>query len=360
MTKLPALLLGFLFLAPFTSFAQAPEQFRVKVLTASEPYTETLPGFTQDTTIQDLTVEVLTGPQVGETIELSNDYFTSSVGDTFFITSIRSHSGEYVYSVGEPDRRMPLILITLLAIAAVIGLGGIAGFRAILALGASISLIVFVLVPMLLAGHSPLLLGSIVAIGILAIVMALTHGFSKTTLAAFIGTSIAVVVAALLALATTHFAKISGFAADSSVFLNTLTNGNLDLSGIFLSAIIIGMVGVLDDVAVTQASAVRELLASGISKQEALIRSMRIGKEHVGALVNTLALAYAGASLPLLLVFAHSTTELSLILNRELFAAEIIRTAIGTIGIVLAVPLTTFIAILFLTGKEKSVHTHSH
>ena len=364
MKKISSVLIGVFALlfafAPTTVFAQQPEQFRVKVIDASVPREEILPGFEQTTTIQDLTVEVLSGPQKGEVIELSNDYFVSSLGDTFFVTSITSHSGENIYAVGEPDRRMTLILITILAIAAVIALGGLAGFRAILALAGSIGLIVFVLVPMLLAGYSPLILGSAVAILILAVVMALTHGISKTTFAAFIGTSVAVMVAALLALATTYFAKISGFASDSSVFLNTLTNGNLDLSGIFLSAIIIGMVGVLDDVAVTQASAVREMLASGLSKQEALVRSMRIGKEHVGALVNTLALAYAGASLPLLLVFAHSTTELSLILNKELFAAEIIRTAVGTIGIVLAVPLTTFIAILFLTGKEKGGHGHHH
>lgn len=360
MTRVFSIILLASFLLPLPVLAQAPEQYRVKVLSAQEPYTETLPGFTQSTTIQDLSVEVLTGPQKGEILEISNDYFLSNPGDTFFITSIQSHTGEYVYSVGEPDRRMTLIAITLLAVIAVIALGGIAGFRALIALGVSIGLIIFVLVPMLLAGYSPLLLGSAVAIVILALVMAFTHGVSKTTFAAFIGTSIAVVSAALLALATTYFAKISGFAADSTVFLNTLTDGSLDLSGIFLSAIIIGMVGVLDDVAVTQASAVRELLASGISKQEALVRSMRIGKEHVGALVNTLSLAYAGASLPLLLVFAHSTTELSLILNRELFAAEIIRTAVGTIGIVLAVPLTTFIAVLFLTGKEKSIHSHNH
>tara|TARA_B100000508_G_scaffold60333_1_gene47092 strand:- start:136597 stop:137676 length:1080 start_codon:yes stop_codon:yes gene_type:complete len=359
MTKLGTLFLGLLLL-PSLALAGEPEQFRVKVLSATEPKTEILPGFTQETTIQDLEVEILTGSNAGEIITLENDYFTSKIGDTFFVSSIQSFSGEMVYSVGEPDRRGALLFITLLAIGAVVVLGGFAGFRAIAALVASISLIIFVLVPLLLAGHPPLLVGSSIAIGILAIVMALTHGISKTTFAAFIGTSIAVVVAALLALAVTYFAKISGFAAESTVFLNTLTDGALNLSGIFLSAIIIGMVGVLDDVAVTQASAVRELLASGVKKQEALVRSMRIGKEHVGALVNTLALAYAGASLPLLLVFAHSTTELSLILNRELFAAEIIRTAVGTIGIVLAVPLTTFIAILFLTGKEKGGHTHSH
>lgn len=360
MNKICLLLLGVLFILPTPGFAQEPEQFRVKVLEAESPKTETLPGFTQETTTQELTVEILTGPEEGSVLNISNDYFVSKPGDTFFVSSIQSFSGEKIYSVGEPDRRGVILIISLLAGAAVVLLGRLAGLRALLALGISIGLIVFVLVPMLLAGYPPLILGSGVAILILALVMAFTHGISKTTFAAFLGTSFAVVSAALLALGTTHFAKISGFSSDSSVFLNTLTNGSLDLSGIFLSAIIIGMVGVLDDVAVTQASAVRELLASGISKQEALVRSMRIGKEHVGALVNTLALAYAGASLPLLLVFAHSTTELSLILNRELFAAEIIRTAIGTIGIVLAVPLTTVIALAFLTGKEKGGHSHHH
>ena len=348
-------------LFPFFSFAQEPQQFRVQVVEVVDTREEQLPGFEDRTiVIQDVVVEALSGPQQGEILELQNDFFLSNEGDTFFVTALQAPDGSFTYAIGEPDRRGVLVAISLLAALAIVLLGGLSGVRALLALFLSASVILFILVPGLLAGMPPLAVGGGSAILILAIVMGFTHGISKTTLAAFIGTSGAVVAAGLLASASVSLAKLSGFVSDESVFLNTLTNGTLDLSGIFLSAVIIGMIGVLDDVAVTQAAAVRELLATGVGKKEALTRSMRIGREHVGALVNTLALAYAGASLPLLLVFAHTTAPIDLVLNREIFAAEIIRTAVGTIGIVLAVPLTTLVALAFLTGKEKATHTHHH
>lgn len=353
----------FLFLAfflPFSLFAQEPEQFRVKVVDVVSTEEEQLPGLDRTHTVQVLEVRALSGPQKGELLTIENDYFQSKEGESFFVTALQSGEGEYVYAVGEPDRRLPLILIVLLAAGAVILLGGMSGLRALLALAGGIGLIIFALVPGLLSGIPPLLIGGSIAILILALVMTLTHGFSKVTLAAFIGTTGSVIAAGILASLVTSAAKISGFVSDESVFLNTLTQGTLNFSDIFLIAVIIGMIGVLDDVAVTQAAAVREMLASGLSKKETLVRCMRIGREHVGALVNTLALAYAGASLPLLLVFAHSSSSLGIVLNREIFAAEIIRTAVGTIGIVLAVPLTTFIAVMLLTGKEKAEHTHSH
>lgn len=353
-------LLVLVLILPIISFAQQPTQFRVEVLQVLETREDELPGLDQTSTVQVLEVKVLSGEEKGKILEIENDFFLSKKGDTFFMTQIQNSIGESVYAVGEPDRRGALILFSLIAAGAIILLGGFNGFRALLALLISGGIIIFGMVPLLLQGYSPLLVGSGIAILILATVMSLTHGVSKTTFAAFLGTAGAVIIAGVLASTATSMAKISGFVSDEAVFLNILTDGTLNLSGIFLAAVIIGMIGVLDDVAVTQAATVRELLASGCSKKEALTRSMRIGREHVGALVNTLALAYAGASLPLLLVFSHSSAAFDLIINREIFAAEIIRTAVGTIGIVLAVPLTTLIAIMFLTGKEKDTHGHSH
>lgn len=345
---------------PLISFAQQPVQFRVEVLDVLETREEVLPGIDQTSVIQTLRVEALSGEDAGEVFEIENDFFKSKVGDTFFVSQIQNGIGETVYAVGEPDRRGVLLIFVMLAAGAIILLGGFHGVRALAALFISGGIIIFGMVPLLLQGYPPLLVGSGIAILILATVMGLTHGISKTTFAAFLGTAGAVVVAGVLASLAIQLAKISGFATDEAVFLNILTDGTLNLSGIFLAAVIIGMIGVLDDVAVTQAATVRELLASGCSKKDALTRSMRIGREHVGALVNTLALAYAGASLPLLLVFAYSTATFDLIINREIFAAEVIRTAVGTIGIVLAVPLTTLIALFFLTGKEKDTHGHTH
>ena len=352
-------LLGMLF-SPAPLLAQAEEQFRVEVLTVLSSRVEELPGLNRTSTIEELRVRIISGERAGEILILENDYFQSSVGDRFFVTALETPSGEYLYSVGEPDRRLVLIIVSLIAVASIVLLGGMKGVRALLALAGSIGVIILILVPALLSGASPIVVGIGIAVIILALVMGFAHGINKTTLAAFIGTAGAVVLAGVLASAAVYFGKFSGIVSDDAAFLNLATGGVLDLAGIFLAAIIIGMLGVLDDVAVSQAATVRELLAAGVSKQEALTRSLRVGREHVGALVNTLALAYAGASLPLLLIFFQSTEALELILNRELFAAEVIRTAVGTFGIVLAVPLTTLVAVWLLTGKEKGEgHTHA-
>lgn len=352
-----------LLLSALPLHAQQPVQFKVEVLEVLSTQQEVLPGLQGDRTTQTLRVQTLTGEDEGAIFELENDFFLSEPGDRFYVTKTQNDLGDPLYAIGEPDRQNVLLITVLLAALAVILLGGFHGVRALLALILSIGVLFTILIPGLLAGMSPILIGSGVAILILAIVMGLTHGISKTTLAAFLGTAAAVVVASILAHLTTTAAKLSGLVSDEAIFLNLLTNNTLDLSGIFLAAVIIGMIGVLDDVSVTQAAAVRELLASGMRRKEAFVRSIRIGREHVGALVNTLALAYAGVSLPLLLIFAHSESPIFQVLNREIFAAEIIRTAVGTVGIVLAVPLTTTIAIFLLTGKEKDTghsHTHTH
>lgn len=172
-----------------------------------------------------------------------------------------------------------------------------------------------------------------------------------------------VVATGILAYIGVEAANLTGFASDEAVYLNFNTPG-LNFSGLLLGGIIIGALGVLDDIAVTQAAVVSELYGSSpnISRKEAYKRALRVGKEHVGALVNTLALAYTGAALPLLLLFSTSDSTVSSIINQEVFATEIIRTITGSIGLILTVPFTTLLAVFFLEkyrGKP-SGHSHSH
>ena len=361
------LILSLLFLPLFLNAQEPvvdPLHLRVKVTNVISEKVEQLPGLDQKATIQTIQVVGLEDPIKGQEFVIENDYFKSKNGDVFFINYTPVDNGEPLIQVGEPDRRGVLISFGILAALAVIVFGGTQGVRSLVALSGSIVLIIFVLAPLLLSGAPPVLSSVAVAVVILALVMFLTHGAKRTTYAALIGTSGAVLCAGLLALLATYVAKISGFVSDEATFLFLTTNGAINLSGVFLGATIIGMLGVLDDVAITQAAMVREFLNSGLSRVETFYRAMRVGREHVGALVNTLALAYAGASLPLILLFTLSQESVSLILNREIFAGEIIRTAVGTIGLVLAVPLSTFAAILLLKRGEKvegeHVHHHSH
>lgn len=299
--------------------------------------------------IQELSVEILDGDQAGERVTVTNDFIPLHVGDRFFLNYFRSVGGgtEY-YAVGEVDRSWALLIFFGLFVAAVLIFGGFHGLRALGALAASFFMILYVLLPSLLAGWPPILTSIGVSIGILAFAMSLTHGINRQSIAAFLGTMIAVSLTGVLAWAGVFFARLSGFASEEAIYLNISTSGVLDFRGLLFGAIIIAVVGLLDDIAITQATAVDELRKHVSSAREIYTKAMRIGREHVGALVNTLALAYAGTSLPLLLLFSTSELAPSFILNRELFATEIIRTVVGSIGLILTVPITTLIAIALL------------
>jgi len=202
-----------------------------------------------------------------------------------------------------------------------------------------------------------------VAGGILFAAIFFTHGFNRESLVAYGGTMIAVLITGVLAILSVHGSDLSGFNVEESVYLNFNTGGTLDFTALLLGAIIIGVLGVLDDIAVTQAAVVAELFDSnkGMTRREAYKRAIRVGREHVGALVNTLVLAYTGASLPLFMYFYLSLATFGSSVNSELFATEIVRTIVGSIGLVLTVPIVTFLAVLYLKGyKPKHSQSHSH
>ncbi len=156
---------------------------------------------------------------------------------------------------------------------------------------------------------------------------------------------------------------MTGYGNDASVYLNFATRGELDLAGLLLGSIIIGVLGVLDDISITQASVVRELRAANksLSASELYRRAVRVGRDHVGSLVNTLALAYVGAALPLVLLFSTSSAPLYFTLNQEVVAAELARILVGSIGLILTVPITTLIAAWWFGGREVvDSHEHGH
>jgi uncharacterized membrane protein len=150
-----------------------------------------------------------------------------------------------------------------------------------------------------------------------------------------------------------HATHLSGFSSEEQVYLNLNTQGSLDMLGLLFSGIMIGLLGVLYDIAIGQAVAVEELFSAGkhLSRGEIYRRAIRIGREHIGALINTLAIAYVGVALPLLLLLQSSTVNVWFTLNSELFATEIVRILVGSIGLILGVPITTIIATYLLSEK---------
>jgi uncharacterized membrane protein len=341
------------------------ELLEARVERVVEEREETLPGIGTEHTYQVLEARLLTGQREGDLVEVQNDYVPLAPGDRFFVL-YQDHGGiDERYYLQDVDRRGPLMWLALLFVVAIVALGGWYGVRALISLAASLFVLVYVLMPGLLGGWHPLVASVLVAGAILAGAIFVTHGFNRESLIAYGGTMVAVLVTVLLAAWSVTWTHLSGFSADESVYLNVSTGGQLDLAGLLIGGIIIGVLGVLDDIAITQVAVVRELLANAtVKRKEVFLRAMRVGREHVGAVVNTLALAYVGVSLPLVLLMYRSETEASAVLNTEIVATEIVRTIVGSFGIVLAVPLVTYLAVRLLprgsSERLTATHTHSH
>ncbi len=341
------------------------EIFRARIIDVRESATMRIEGIgAMDSMLsaptQTLEAEALSGSSAGSLFQLVNDFVELQAGDEVYVSRIVTSSGEEIYAVLEPVRTTGLIALAVIFVGAILLLSGKQGLRSLGSLVASFAIIFTVYLPLLLKGVSPVPLSVAVAVAILAVGIYLTHGWNRTTHAAFLGTSISAGLTGLLGALAVSGLKLSGFSSDETVYLNVATSGSLNLSGLLLGAFIIGILGVLDDVAITQAAAVDELKATDptLSSREVFRRAIRIGRDHVGALVNTLALAYAGASLPLLLLFYGTSQELSLILSREVFSTEIIRTLVGSIGLIMAVPITTALAAWLSKGGFYTGHRH--
>lgn len=334
---------------------------RVESVESSRTETE---GFDVLTHEQVLSMRVLEGVRAGNTISVVNDYAPLSAGDSAYVVRVQHAGGEEFFHVFEKDRRGVLLALLVFFVGSVVLLGGVQGVRALASLAGGLLVVVYVLAPALMQGYEPVLVSTAVATVILFVAIFFTHGFNRDAAVAFTGTIVAVCATGLLAYITVYAARFSGFSSDDAVYLNLATGGQLDIAGLLLASIIIGILGVLDDVAITQVAVVRELrtAAGHLSRMDVYRRALNVGREHAGALVNTLVLAYVSAALPLLLLFVGTTSSFVFIVNREIVAIEIVRALVGSIGLMLTVPVTTLFAVYVpLWGKAGThMHTHTH
>ncbi len=337
--------------------------WRGRVVEVLDNESKEIPGIDTTYLFQTIKAEVLDGPKKGETITIENDYLELEKGNKFYFNYLVDINGAEQYGIIGIDRRVSLVILTLLFIGAVVLFGGRQGLRSILALAGSFFAISYVLLPGILNGWNPIVTSVLVASGILFAAIFFTHGFNRESSVAFAGTMIAVLLTGILAMIAVEMTSLTGFTGDESTYLNLSTKGTLDFAGLLLGAIIVGVLGVLDDIAVTQAAVVTELYGSnpGLSRREVYKKAIRIGREHVSALVNTLVLAYTGAALPLLLYFKLSDMSFGSVINLEIFATEIVRAIVGSMGLIFTVPIVTVLAAVYLKGyKSKHSHSHSH
>jgi uncharacterized membrane protein len=277
------------------------------------------------------------------------------IGDEVVVTRFSGPAAGAFAVISEPWRVPLLGLAAALFAAAVLVIGGLRGARSLVALALTLTVVVRVVIPLLLHGVDPVLLAVTAAAAITLVTLLLTEGFSRITLAASVGTFAALAMTAGLAALFTAAAEFTALQGNESIaFLIPIVGERIDLTGILLAATVFGALGVLDDVTVTQAAAVDQLARAEPSATRGGVvgRAMRIGRSHIAATVNTLVLAYLGASLPLLLLFALSGQAPLLVLNGEIVAVEVIRAIVGSIGIVAAVPLTTLVAAGLMVSRQ--------
>jgi uncharacterized membrane protein len=311
---------------------------------------------------QTLSAKVTEGAYDGRVFSFENDFTQLEKGDKFFIRILNEADGTQRVSVADPIR-FPVIIVLVLVLLVVTTLyGGKQGLRGLATLVGSIFLIAYVLIPQIIGGADVLTVALIVSGVIVVFGSYVTHGFSRMTTSAVIGMLITLSLSGVLAYAATVFGKLSGYSSDESTALFFQFAGSIDLVGVLMAGMLIGLLGVLYDSAIGQAAAVAELYQahSGEERAKVFAGALRIGREHIGALINTLALAYVGSALPLFLLLSGASAPLLYIVNGEVFATEIIRILVGSIGLVLSVPITTAVAVFLLKGHAAKAGTHSH
>lgn len=251
-------------------------------------------------------------------------------------------------------RSPALLKLTLIFVFLVIGIGRWWGVRSLISLIASFAVIFGMVLPLILKGFNPLMVTLVGSCIIVPITFYISHGTKTKTHVAVAGTILALAIAGFLATVFMNTAYLTGFSSEEAGFLSVMTQNQLDIRGLLLAGIIISLLGTLDDVAISQASFVQQLKETDphMSFRELFIRAMRVGQDHISSMVNTLVLVYAGASLPLLLLFLTANTTPTEIINLEIVAEEIVRTLSGSIGVVLAAPITTLIAAIVFTNKK--------
>jgi uncharacterized membrane protein len=264
------------------------------------------------------------------------------------------------YSFSDFQRTGPLVWLALAFALLVLAAGRLQGARALIGLAGSLSMLVFFVVPAILGGRSATQVAIFGAFGVMLLTIPLAHGANVKSLAACLGTAVSLGLTLGLADVFTRLAHLSGLTSDEAIYLHS-TSG-VSLRGLLLAGMVIGALGVLGDTTVTQASTVLALRRANpaLGFGQLFTHATSVGRDHIAATVNTLVLAYAGAALPILLIFNAAGTSFGSAVNSEAVAEQIVATLVGSIGLIAAVPVTTALAALLATRLDPRTLAHEH
>lgn len=278
-------------------------------------------------------------------------------GDRVIVSYTKDFDGNDQFYITDYVRRGSLFWLLIIFILTVIIIGRWKGFRALVSLLLTFVVIIFFILPRILAGDSPLLIAIIGSVIILFFIVYLTEGFNRRSHTALVSILIALVITGLISIIFTYLTRLTGMASEEAMHLLGLGENAINFQGLLLAGIMIGTLGVLDDMVISQVAAVEQIKIANpsLSKKEVFKKSYKIGISHISSMTNTLFLAYAGAALPLLLLFSVKQVPFltfSQVINNEMIATEIVRTLTGSIGLVLAVPIATILAVHFIKAKQ--------
>lgn len=316
------------------------------------------PGLSTGTACQIATVKVLGGRGKGTTVRLelsgASGPVSAKVGDRVRVyktpppppgTPVTQRLPPY--SFADFDRRAPMLWLGVAFVVLLLLTGRFNGFRALIGLGASLAILLKFVIPAILAGHSPLGVALVGSFAVLMATIPVCYGLGAKAIAAWLGTAVSLLLAVELADQFTHIAHLTGASSEEAIFLSASAS-KLSLQGLLLAGMVVGALGVLADLTVSQASTVIALRrANPALGFGGLFRgALDVGHDHIAATVNTLVFAYAGASLPVLLIFSIGGTTFTDAVNSEAVAEEIIAALIGSIGLIASMPITTALAAL--------------
>ena len=319
-----------------------------------------------DTTCDRVEVEITSGVDAGESgvfLVRDIDFAVPELvaGDRVVLLDVPTSPPPFRYTYSDQQRSTPLWWLVGLFVVVVMLVGRWQGLRALAGLvGSGVILVAFV-VPALIRDESAVLVALTGSVAIAFLALYLAHGINHTTTVALAGTLVSLALITGLALLVASFTRLSGLASEDAQALR-VTAAALDLRGLLIAGIVVGALGVLDDVTVTQVSTVAALKRNNptLDRVRLYREAIRVGRDHVASTVNTLVLAYAGATLPLVLLFSQGAKSTGRIITSEIVAVEVVRMLVGSIGLIAAVPITTALAAAVMTGREPAHEGHDH
>ncbi|MDR0463139.1 MAG: YibE/F family protein [Pseudomonadales bacterium] len=326
----------------------------IEVRVLSVPREEPIEVNNVEQTLQELEVEVLTGDKAGEVLILRNGDIPMTrqnihrAGERLMV-SYSDPSDLNTFHIVDYVRRTDLELWAIIFIIVTLAITRKQGLMALVSLAFTFFIIFQLTLPMIMGGNNPFLVSLLTVTIIIPVTFYISHGFKRKTHVAAIGTVISLFITIILAHLAVDGANLTGYTSDEASFIFATLGDLINMRGLLLAGIVIGSLGVINDVTIAQATLVEELKKGEpkLKFKELYLKSMKVGRAHIVSMVDTLVLTYAGASLPLLILLIDGHAPLMQVLNYEIIAEEIVRTLVGSIGLMLAVPITTIIAAAF-------------